>query len=110
MSHKPLIKLVISPIARPAGRWRGATGAIILSKTHQSGERVGRFDKLFRDDVAGVRAAVVGHTPVERFTSLRNVHYIDTAAWKGGNANPAPFPLLDAHTLRPADPPSALRW
>ena len=46
-----------------------------MSKTHQSGERVGRFDKLFRDDVAGVRAAVVGHTPVERFTSLGNVHY-----------------------------------
>lgn len=69
-----------------------------------------RIDKLFRDDVAGVRAVVVGHTPVERFTSLGNVHYIDTAAWKGGNANPALFPLLDAHTLRPAEPPSALRW
>ena len=69
-----------------------------------------RIDKLFRDDVAGVRAVVVGHTPVERFTSLGNVHYIDTAAWQGANANPALFPLLDAHTLRPAEPPSALQW
>lgn len=69
-----------------------------------------RIDKLFRDDVVGVRAVVVGHTPVERFTSLGNVHYIDTAAWNGANANPALFPLLDAHTLRPAEPPSALRW
>lgn len=51
---------------------------------------------------------VVGHTPVPRITTLGNVHYIDTAAWKGGNANPAPFPLLDAHTLRAADPPSPL--
>ena len=48
-----------------------------------------RIDKLFRDEVAGVRAVVVGHTPVERITTLGNVHYIDTAAWKGGNANPA---------------------
>ena len=69
-----------------------------------------RIDKLFRDDVVGVRAVVVGHTPVERFTSLGNVHYIDTAAWEGGNAHLALFPLLDAHTLRPAEPPSALRW
>ena len=77
-----------------------------MSKTHQSGERVGRFDKLFRDDVAGVRAVVVGHTPVERFTSLGNVHYIDTRGWRP----PGRFTLLDAHTLRAAEPPSPLRW
>lgn len=162
--RKPLILLMILPTAYPSGRWWGAIGAIILSKTHQTGPLAARFDrnplgrdlivgdvhadvpgsswpafvealenpalsnsarerlidqaqwsrdridKLFRDDVAGVRAVVVGHTPVERLTSLGNVHYIDTAAWKGGNANPALFPLLDAHTLRPAEPPSALRW
>lgn len=65
-----------------------------------------RIDKLFRDEVAGVRAVVVGHTPVDAHTTLGNVHYIDTKGWRP----PGRFTLLDAHTLRPVDPPSRLWW
>lgn len=54
-----------------------------------------RIDTACADEVAGVRAVVVGHTPVERHTSLGNVHFIDTMGWRG-----RPFTLLDAATLR----------
>lgn len=47
--------------------------------------------------IAGVRAVVVGHTPMERATTLGNVHFIDTMGWRG-----RPFTILDAATLRPA--------
>lgn len=56
-----------------------------------------RFEKLWRDEVQGVRAVVVGHTPVERVTTLGNVHHIDTMGWKGRE-----FTLLDADTLQAA--------
>lgn len=63
-----------------------------------------RHDLLFRDEVAGVRAVVVGHTPVTVPTTLGNVHFIDTKGWREGGR----FTLLDAHTLRPAEQPSPL--
>lgn len=56
----------------------------------------GRID----GDVRGVRAVVVGHQPFDDMTSLDNVIYIDTRAWRGGK-----FTILDAATLRRADPP-----
>lgn len=65
------------------------------------------------DDVAGVRAVLVGHTPVRRLTSLGNVHYLDCGAWKGhpaGSDPQRPFVIVDAATLRPAAAPSALDW
>ena len=65
-----------------------------------------RIDNRITDKVDGVRAVVVGHTPVDRATVLGNVHFIDTKGWREGGH----FTLLDAHTLRPADPPSPLRW
>lgn len=63
-----------------------------------------RCDKGSADGVAGVRAVVVGHTPMRNFTSLGNVLYIDTGGWLG-----RPFTILDAATLRPATR-SRLMW
>lgn len=51
------------------------------------------------DIVAGVRAVVVGHTPMPNWTSLGNTIYIDTMGWRAGE-----FTLLDAGTLLPVRP------
>lgn len=56
----------------------------------------GRIESGFDDDVAGVRAVVVGHTPMHNWTSLGNTLYIDTMGWRGGE-----FTLLSAETLQP---------
>jgi len=56
-----------------------------------------RITAMEHDSIAGVRAVVVGHTPVERFTSLGNVLYIDTGAVFRGRD----FTILDAASLRP---------
>lgn len=64
-----------------------------------------RAEKLFDGDVRGVVALVVGHDPKPRMTTLGNVIYIDTYAWRDGH-----FTILDAHTLRPAEAPSRLDW
>lgn len=50
------------------------------------------------DEIHGVRAVVVGHTPMQNWTSLGNVLYIDTGAVFPGRD----FTILDASTLRPA--------
>lgn len=55
-------------------------------------------------DVAGVRAVVVGHTPVMEPTTLGNVHYIDTGGWLPAHRGHGHFTLLDADTLDPAWP------
>jgi serine/threonine protein phosphatase 1 len=47
--------------------------------------------------ISGVRAVVVGHTPLRESVTLGNTIYIDTMGWRGGK-----FTLLDAATLRPA--------
>lgn len=54
---------------------------------------------MLMDDtpIAGLRAIVVGHTPMEVSKVLGNVHYIDTMGWRGRE-----FTILDAATLRPA--------
>ncbi|WP_043345115.1 metallophosphoesterase [Cupriavidus basilensis] len=49
------------------------------------------------DDVAGVRAVVVGHYVVERFTSLGNVYYCDTGAYRRGRD----FTIIDLATMEP---------
>lgn len=66
-----------------------------------------RADRLLDDPVAGVRAVVVGHTPMQRMTSLGNTLFIDTFAWLRGH-----FTIIDAETLRPvgAAPARALDW
>lgn len=61
-----------------------------------------RVDSLFGDPVAGVAAVLVGHTPVERVTSLGNVLFLDTGAWLQGGASRKPFVVWDAGTMAPA--------
>lgn len=71
-----------------------------------------RADRLWGEGVADVRAVLVGHTPVERVTSLGNVYYLDTGAWLGrpaGIDDRRPFVPFDAATLAPAYG-SALSW
>lgn len=58
-----------------------------------------RHKRLFDGPVTDVRAVVVGHTEVQRWTSLDNVIYIDTGGWN----DTGHFTILDAATLRPAD-------
>ncbi len=62
-----------------------------------------RCERLMDDGVEGVRAVVVGHTPMQNMTSLGNVIFIDTGGWLGRE-----FCILDAATLRPAEKPSPL--
>lgn len=64
-----------------------------------------RPDKLFDGEVAGVRAVVVGHTPMQRMTNLGNVIFIDTGGWLGRE-----FTVIDAATLQPASAKSLLQW
>lgn len=65
----------------------------------------GRIESGFAGDVAGVRAVVVGHQPMDNMTSLGNTLYIDTMGWKPRGH----FTLLDAETLQPLNkkPPQA---
>lgn len=65
-----------------------------------------RAEALSADLVAGVVAVVVGHTPVERVTSLGNVVFIDCGAWLQGGKTERPFVVLDAATLTPATKPA----
>lgn len=65
-----------------------------------------RFNSDFGGEVAGVRAVVVGHTPMEAMSSLGNVIYIDTGAWLPEARFPGKrFTIIDAATLSPAYAP-----
>lgn len=66
----------------------------IVDAAQWSRERITSLDDGIVDEV---RAVVVGHTPMERATTLGNVHYIDTMGWRSGH-----FTILDAATLRQA--------
>lgn len=57
----------------------------------------GRIQSENDQGVAGVRAVIVGHTPLRRPAVLGNVYHIDTRGWipQGGGY----FTLLDLHTL-----------
>ncbi|GAA5235674.1 serine/threonine protein phosphatase [Verticiella sediminum] len=50
--------------------------------------------------VAGLRALVVGHSPLADIRVLGNVHHIDTGGWLPDGH----FTLLDLATLAPAEP------
>lgn len=70
-----------------------------------------RIASGFPGGIDGVLAVVVGHTPVERWTSLGNVIYIDTGAWLPPHHGDRGFTLLDAATLRPVETPGQrLDW
>lgn len=68
-----------------------------------------RFERMDESLVTDVRAVVVGHNPVERITSLGNVIFLDTGAWKPENKD-KPFAILDAATLSQAYDPRADFW
>ncbi len=60
------------------------------------------------EGVSGVRAVIVGHTPVRQPAILGNVYHIDTGAWMGGH-----FTLIDLATLQcypPVNPKMNWDW
>ncbi|MBB3103771.1 metallophosphoesterase [Azomonas macrocytogenes] len=59
--------------------------------------------------VAGIRAVVVGHSPLRRPTTLGNVYHIDTGGWLPEESGY--FTLLDLDTLQAIPPiPGKLTW
>lgn len=56
-----------------------------------------RVDMVETHGVEGVRAMVVGHTPMKYQAILGNVHHIDTGGWMPDRGY---FTLLDLHTLQ----------
>lgn len=62
-----------------------------------------RIQKMDGSMVSGVRAVVVGHTPMERMTSLGNTLFIDTAGWHPRGHG---FTIIDAATLARASRPA----
>lgn len=66
----------------------------LIDAAQWSRDRIGRN---FDGQVLGVRAVVVGHTPMQNMTTLGNVLFIDTMGWRGGR-----FTILDAATLAQA--------
>lgn len=91
----------------PFASWGEVTGALenpALSKTMR-GALIDtlqwsrdRIQSARVEEVEGVRAVVVGHTPMPNWTSLGNVLFIDTMGWR----REGHFTLLDAETLQPA--------
>lgn len=72
---------------------KGARGSVI-DKAQWSRKRITEMD---RTGVEGVRAVVVGHTPLKQPVILGNVYHIDTGAVFQGHD----FTILDAETLQP---------
>lgn len=58
-----------------------------------------KIEAQYDGDIKDIRAVVVGHTPMQRMTSLGNTIYIDTAGWHPSGAG---FTLLNANTLMKA--------
>lgn len=58
-----------------------------------------RVEEGYQSVIKGLRAAVVGHTPVKRPGWLGNVLYIDTGAWVSDEKD---FALIDLAALAPA--------
>lgn len=90
----------------PAPSWQQFTGSLESELISESERKQlidmaqwsrSRCHKLLDDEVTGVRAVVVGHTPMERMSSLGNVLFIDTGGWLGRE-----FCVIDAETLQPA--------
>ena len=78
----------------------------IVALCQWSRERIDTSDQAV---VGGVRAVVVGHTPVRAATLLGNVYHIDTGAWLPGERGY--FTLLELGSLK-AQPmiPAGLDW
>lgn len=74
--------------------------AVALRANRRSRDKViwdrSRVEYTDRSIVCGIRAVVVGHTPLRRVTVLGNVHHIDTGGWMTDGY----FTLLDLATLK----------
>jgi serine/threonine protein phosphatase 1 len=96
----------------PLHRWQDIHDALIGPDREQVQKCLlwsrDRFDQENRDNVDGVRAVIVGHTPLVRYSSLGNTIYIDTSAWIARENRP--FTILDLETLRPVHQPSPGLW
>lgn len=66
----------------------------LLDMAQWSRNRIQELNEIIID---GVRAVVVGHTPMANWTSLGNTLFIDTMGWKPEGH----FTILDAATLQP---------
>jgi serine/threonine protein phosphatase 1 len=67
-----------------------------------------RIELVETHGVEGLRAMVVGHTPLREPVVLGNVIHIDTAGWRPGEGH---FTLLNLATLEAIPPmPSKLQW
>lgn len=60
-----------------------------------------RVEEGYQSVIKGLRAAVVGHTPVKRPSWLGSVLYINTGAWASDEKD---FALIDLATLAPVAP------
>jgi serine/threonine protein phosphatase 1 len=96
----------------PLARWQDMEAALTGSNGESFREAVlwsrDRFKQERCDDVEGVRAVVVGHTPLVHYGSLGNTIYIDTGAWKAGENRQ--FTLLDLATLKPVRQRTTVLW
>ncbi|HEX2525463.1 MAG TPA: hypothetical protein VHL31_04050, partial [Geminicoccus sp.] len=63
-----------------------------------------RLEEGNLEGVAGVRAVVVGHTPVRQPAVLGNVYHIDTGGW----LTTGRFTLLDLASLKVVSEPQDL--
>ncbi|MFM0227848.1 metallophosphoesterase [Paraburkholderia dipogonis] len=92
----------------PLRRWQDVRLALTGSNSEAFQEALlwsrDRFDQENREEVEGVRAVIVGHTPLVRYSSLGNTIYIDTGAWIARENRP--FTILDLETLQPVHQPS----
>lgn len=84
----------------------GAEGDHVAAMCQWSRKRISDADA---SGVSGVRAVVVGHTPLKHPVVLGNVYHIDTAGWlpqEGGY-----FTLLNLNTLETIPPmPAKIDW
>lgn len=96
--------------AEPTEDWNELRGllqdeTIPRSRMKQLRERMlwdrSRVESGYQSVIKGLRAAVVGHTPVKRPSWLGSVLYIDTGAWASDEKDFAP---IDLATLTPVAP------
>ena len=71
----------------------GYTSQRLQDKLQWERRRIYQGDKI---GVVGVKAAVVGHTPLTKPVQLGNVYYIDTGAWSDAGKG---FTFIDIETL-----------
>ena len=61
-----------------------------------------RIDFVDRSQVNGVRAVLVGHTPVKAYTSLGNTRYLDTGGWLPEDRGYPGFTIVELESLEVA--------